>query len=662
VRRAQFHPIRNGAVGILVLLLLAACAHEGPGDPGPVAQPTQTPPAAMQPPLAKPPVALPPPPEPLALPRPFAGGAPPVPPVDSGPQRPSPAPTSAAPPERLVSFRFEEAELETVLRAFIDLAGINVVLAPGVKAKVTLWIDRAPASQAFAMLQAVLEAHGLVAIKSGPVYKIVPVGASAQQATPISIGKDGTPTGDPGFVTQIVPLQFLTSEEVAKVLQPLAGSGRVQSYRETNTLIISAPASLVKRMLDMIQTLDVPGQQRETQQLYVYYLENAKAPELATTLSNVFGDRKAERPLAPVQRDERTLPGGAPMPPQAPRPGVAALPQPQAETPIAPGAPASDVRLVADVRIVADPGVNALIIRATPQDYRIIEQTLKKMDVTPKQVLIEALVAEITLTDDLSFGLEWFLKTGSIAAQQFFGLGPAQIIKGVGLTSQGFTLTFVDQDRFALFLNSLSKYTKVNTLSTPHVLTQNNHEAKIQVGQQVPVVTGTQATVTSLGQGGQDVFQTIQQQDIGRILTVKPHVNEKRQVSMEIQLEVTDVLPTSTVNGTPSFSKRAVNTSVVVEDRQSLLIGGIISAQKSDGGNGIPWLSRLPILGFLFGETTKHADRTELFIMLTPRVVGDPEDGRKLTEDFRTRLDWLEGQIKQIPQSRVPRTIPGTDR
>lgn len=646
-------PTRQSAVGILALLL-AACTSVGGLAPKPVAEPIPPPPAAVKPAAVKPPVAAP-----VAL----QPAAPAQVPVAQAPPKPSAPPPPAKPPERLVSFHFEEAEIETVLRAFVDLAGINVILAPGVKAKVTLWVDRVPASQAFAMFQAVLETNNLVAIKSGPVYKIVPVAAAAQQSAPISVGRAETPPEEQGFLSQVVPLQYLSAEDIVRVLQPLAGGGKVQAYRETNSVIITAPAGLVKRLMEMIQTIDLPGQQRETQQLYVYYLENAKAPEIASTLSNLFGPGRPEpRPAAPVRQEAPPLPGGAP-PPQPPRPGVGALPQPEA--PAAPGAPSmqaegriGEVRLVAEVRIVADPVVNALIIKATPQDYRVVEQTIKKMDITPKQVLIEALVAEVTLTDDLSFGLEWFFKAGGFAAQQFFGLGPVPILKGATLSSQGLSMTFVDGERFKSFLTTLSRYTKFNTLATPHILTQNNRDAKIQVGSQVPVVTGTQATVTSLGAGGQNVFQTIQQQDIGRILTIKPHVNEKRQVSLEIQLEVTDVLPSSTVSGTPSFSKRAVQTSVVVEDRQSLLIGGIIGTTNQDDRNGLPWLSRIPVLGWLFGQTTKNYDRTELFIMLTPHVIGDPDEGRQLTEQFRGRLDWLDEQLQQLPPSRTPGPPP----
>ena len=546
----------------------------------------------------------------------------------------------------MISLHFDEADLDLVVRALADVAKINVVIAQDVKAKVTLWIDRVPGSEAFPILQAILEANNLTIIKAGPVYKIVLAAATAQQSAPIGIGRDEAPAGDEGFLTQIIPLQYLSAEELVKVAQPLAVPGRVLPYRETNSLVLSAPTATVRRILQIIQTLDVPGRQREAQQTFVYYVENAKAQELAGLLTNVFEERRRERG-APARSTPPPTPLAVP-PPAPPRPGVAVPPTPEAAPPTAPTPlPGEEGRIVGEVRIVADEPLNALIIRATVQDYRVIEETIKKLDVIPKQVVIETLVAEVTLSDSFSFGLETFLKAGDVALQQFFSVGPTpdKLVVGTPTNQTGFTLTFVDQNRFKLFLNSLSAVTKINTLATPHILTQNNKEARIQVGSEVPVVTGRQTTAT--GQVSDQVFQTVQQRDIGRILSIKPHVNEKRQVSLDIQLEVTDTLATSTVAGTPSFSKRTVHTSVVVEDNQSLLIGGIISDSNTNGYAGLPWLSRIPILGYLFRQTTETKDRTELFIMLTPRVVASPEEGRVLTDEFRQRLDWLEKALKE---------------
>ena len=641
MRRAPILRVRHGIVWLLAFSLSACASQSQLRVPSPEAGPTAPRLAPVEPPVAPQPQAEAP--APVSPPVPAVPAA--QPPKAEAPRAQAPPPASQVPP-KLVSFRFEDADLEVVLRSLADLAGINIVLAQGVKAKVTMWIDRVPATEAFAILQAILEANNLAVIKSGPVYKIVPIAAAAQQPTPIGVGKDDGLAAAEGFLTQIVPIQYLSAEELVKVLQPLVAPGRVLAYRETNSLILSGPASMIRRMLQTIQTLDVPGQQREVQQVYVYRVENARATELANVLMNLWGEKRVG---GPARADAARSPGTL-LPPPPPRPGIPAIPAvAESPGPLTPTPAPEEARFVGEVRIVPDERMNTLVIRATPPDFRLIEETIKKLDHIPKQVLIEVLVAEITLTDSFNFGLEWFLKAGDVALQQFFGFGPvpSSIIAGAATNSSGFTLTFVDQDRFRLFLNTLSGITKINTLATPHILTQNNREAKIQVGQEVPIVTGTQATVTALSSGGQNVFQTIAQRDIGRILAIKPQVNEKRQVSLDIQLEVSDTLPSTTVTGTPAFSKRTAQTSVVVEDGQSLLLGGIISTASQDQRVGLPWLSKIPILGWLFSQTTQTADKTELFIMLTPHVVASPQEGKALTEEFRKRLDRLEEVLKQ---------------
>lgn len=638
MKRASVPLVRYGMTWVLAFLV-SACAFWSKSG-APLTPPEGGPEGSMapKPTLAEPPpppqVEAPPPAPPLPLKPPAA-----QPPRAEAPKAPAP-PTPPQPPPKLVSLHFEGADLELVLRTLAEIAGINFVLAQGVKVQVTMRIDRLPATEAFSIMQAILEANNLAAIKAGPVYKIVPAAAAAQQPTPIGIGTDETISIGEGFLTQIVPLQYLSAEELVKVLQPLLMPGKVLAYREANSLILSGPASMIKRLLQTIQTLDVPGKQREAQQVYVYYVENAKAKELADVLMSLFGERRPERPAAPARPE-------APRPPQPPRPGV---PTPPPPTPAPPSPEAA--RMVGEVRVVADERTNALIIKATPQDYELIEATIKKLDITPKQVVIEVLAAEISLTDQLSFGLEQLLRAGEFAFQQFFGLGPVpeQLLRGVATNIPGFTMTFVDPDRFRLFLNTLAVFTKINTLATPHILTQDNKEARIQVGREVPIITGTQSTITAVAQQGQNVFQTLQQRDVGRILTIKPHVNEKRQVTLDVQLEVSDIesLTTGAI-GSPTFSKRTAQTSVVVEDGQSLLIGGIISTLRRNEYSGVPLLSKIPVIGYLFRTTTEVLEKTELFLMLTPHVIATPEEGKALTEKFKKRLDWLEEQLRRLP-------------
>jgi general secretion pathway protein D len=430
---------------------------------------------------------------------------------------------------------------------------------------------------------------------------------------------------------------------MVKVFQPLVGQGKLLAHGETNTLILSAPAPVIREILDALEVLDVQSQRMDIQQTYVYYVNNAKASELANILMTVFGEGNgAMRPVS-ANRLPPGTPGTSRPPPTPPRPGVS----PTVPESRPPAAALQEVRTEGEIRIVPDDRINALIIKATSRDYEVIKGIIKKLDITPKQVVIEALVAEVTLTDDFASSVEQFIRAGDVILQSSFGkAGP---LPGPGfLSSQGFTLTFVDRDRYSLFLNTIAAHTKVNTLASPHILTQDNKRARIQIGQEVPIVTGTQSTVTAVSAGGSDLFQTIQQKDIGRILSILPHVNEKRQVTLDIELEASETAGTG-VGGSPIFNKRTVETSVILEDGQSLLIGGIISENKTRTITEVPFLGKLPVFGRYFRTKSESVDKTELLILLTPHVIANPEEGRALTERFKKRLDWLEGQLQKIP-------------
>jgi general secretion pathway protein D len=209
----------------------------------------------------------------------------------------------------------------------------------------------------------------------------------------------------------------------------------------------------------------------------------------------------------------------------------------------------------------------------------------------------------------------------------------------------------VDKDKFRVVLNNVAGVTKVEVLASPHLLTANNKEAKIQIGREVPIITNTQASLTSVSAGDTGLFRTLQQKDIGIIMGIKPHVNEKRLVTLDIEFE--NIAIDSDAFGktdSPSFLKTTTKTAVVVQDGQTLLIGGIIRTDKTKGYTGIPFLSDIPLLGYLFRSTSESFERNELVILITPHVIASPEEGREYTERFKGRVEKLEPLFKMMPQ------------
>jgi general secretion pathway protein D len=307
--------------------------------------------------------------------------------------------------------------------------------------------------------------------------------------------------------------------------------------------------------------------------------------------------------------------------------------------------------VVGEVTIVPDEATNALVIRTSPRNYEFIEATIKQLDIVPKQVVIELLLAQITLNDTFKFSLEEIIRSGSFLVAGAFGGPLAAAVTGAvekATAPSGFTFAFVDKDKFRVVLNNIASVTKVDVLASPHLLTANNKEAKLQIGQEVPIPTGVQ----SVGTGDvSNLFSTFQRKDIGIILGIKPHVNEKRLVTLEIEAENTTLGGTApAAEGGASFNKTTTKTSVVVQDGQSILIAGIIRTDKVKGYSGIPFLSQIPLLGYLFRRTTETLARNELLILITPHVIASPEEGRALTEQFKSRVESLDPILKSMPQ------------
>lgn len=627
---------------------------------------TETDEAAEVQPVPPPPTAKEGPP--VVSPRPVPGRV-------EGPGVPAVAPPAApavkpgAP--QFVSLNFDNADLELVLRSIADITGINFILAPGVKAPVTMHSTKVPVGEVFSILEAILEVNNLAAMKAGPVYKIVPLAVAEQQPQEIQVGKEVAE--EPGlgvYVTQIVRLDHLSAEEMGRILQSFLGKGaKLAVHKETNSLIIGGLTSTVRRILETIKVLDTPTKRDNVQQIFVYFVENVAAAELANILSTLYG-RAGAVPRAPIpgarpgQPPPRS-PLGAPLPTtpqpatppgQPPLPAIGQLP-PGA---LPPGVEAAPGEVVGDVTIVPDEATNALVIKTSPRNYEFIEATIKKLDIVPKQVLLELMLAQITLSDDFNFSLEEIIRSGQFLVAGAYGgtalkTAIAGVVKGGTAPASGMTFAFVDKDNVRVVLNNLVTVSKAQVLANPHLLTANNKEANIQIGQEVPIPTGVQTlgtTSTTDSGTSSNLFSTFQRKDIGIILKIKPHVNEKRLVSLDIETEQTAVsgeIPSASEGGA-TFNKTTTKTAVVVNDGQSLLIGGIIRSDKVKSYSGVPFLSSIPLLGYLFRNTTESLDRIELVIMITPHVVASPEEGQALTKQFRERVESLELLMQQAPK------------
>jgi len=294
---------------------------------------------------------------------------------------------------------------------------------------------------------------------------------------------------------------------------------------------------------------------------------------------------------------------------------------------------------------------NSVIILSTLEDFAIISDAISKIDIVPRQVLIEAIVAEVSLSDKMSFGLQWSLNTNiNISGIKPFKKdvnldGTATFNPGGMDLTNGFVFVSKSGDLVKAALQTLETDHRAKVLSSPHILVSDNREARIQVGDQIPIATSTTTTTAAAGVTPSQT-STIQYKDTGTILKVKPQVNDSGLVALELSQEVSTV-STQTVLGSDQFiiSKREVTTNLVALDGQTIIIGGLIREDITKDVSGLPFLSRIPILGALFGRTVKDNKRTELIILLTPHVIRNQGEADNVTSGYMQRLKGVSKDI-----------------
>jgi type II secretory pathway component GspD/PulD (secretin) len=535
-----------------------------------------------------------------------------------------------------VSFNFDDADVFSVIQTvFGDVLRVNYIVDPNVKGRVT-FRSVAPVAKenVLPLMEVILRLNNIAIVEEGGLYRIIPMGDIPKEPAPVGIGRESEKVKITGkALLQVVPVKYIPSSELVRLLTPfLSKNAAIVDVPKTNYIILVDTDANVKRLLQLVEIFDSEQLKQVTPQVFVYPVQNSKAKDVANMLQQIF---LGGRPTTQAQARPATAPR-TPTPAQ-PTP----VPQPQISM-----GPEGGEALVSEVtRIIPDEVTNSVIILATPEDYKLIAETIKKIDIVPRQVMIEALVASITLTDNLRFGLQWTIQNDfNIKDIKPFKndvniSGPLNL--NTKITDSVFTFTAYDLAKdVKLMIQSLAKEDKAKILSSPHILVADNREAKIQVGDQIPIATSTTTTPIS---GGTTVTNTttatIQYKDTGTILKVKPQINDSGLVALEITQEVSKG-NTTTVLGTEQFiiSKREVTTNLVAQDGQTIVIGGLIDETTSKVRTGIPFLSRIPILGYLFGSTVDDTTRTELIILLTPHVVRNQQEAGNTTSDYLDRF------------------------
>lgn len=485
-----------------------------------------------------------------------------------------------------------------------------------------------------------------------------------------------------GMSFALLPLNSADASEVSIELETIFGQGEagppamkgvvrfMPVERMNAVLVISEQPAYLKYAEVWARRLDRGGSEEE-RTLYVYHVRNARADDIAAVLGQLFDVRTvgAEQRGAEVGlgRSSGTLfgstggfgneggggsRGGTPVPQAGARTssgegstgrsgafgeGLRGLSRPSGGGSQA-GGRGRGAFGENGPRIIADARNDALLILATAKEYRMIESTIKRLDLVPLQVLIEATIAEVTLNDTLNYGLRWFFEEDSgdeTSSFQFSDLSDGALSPSF----PGFSYIFDAADA-RVVLSALSQITDVNVVSSPQLMVLDNGVARLQVGDQVPVPV---QQAVSVQDPDAPVVNSVRFEDTGVILEVTPHVNSTGLVVLDVRQEVSDVVETlSSGIDAPTIQQRQIESSVAVQTGETIALGGLIRDQRTIGVTGVPFLKDIPILGNLFKSQSRTQERTELLVLLTPHVVRDSQESRAVTNELRRRLRGLE--------------------
>jgi len=421
---------------------------------------------------------------------------------------------------------------------------------------------------------------------------------------------------------------------------PLEGIVKLMPIERLNAVLVIAhlPAHIAA-VQNLIEKFDWGVEGAAGRRLYVYELENGKAENIARSLQEIFAapddirerDRASRISGSDVFRsaDDMTRPLQAP--------GGQINRSVDASQNVNFGNPGEngDIGLFADgqgaIKIIADEDNNAILVLASQQDYRSIEAAIRRLDIAPRQVLIEATIAEVTLSNTLDYGVRWFLENSGSE------LGFNAPVPG-NASGAGLAFAFFDEaSDLSAFFDMLATESSVKFLSTPQVMVLDNQTATIRVGDQIPVTTRSSQSTTN---PDAPIVTEVQFRDTGTLLTVTPRINAGGQVILEISQEVSlpGTEPAVGGGGNVSIAQRTINSSVIVQSGQTVVLGGLILENTNESTAGIPGLMRIPWLGKLFSSTSQDVFRTELIVTVRPRVIENQRAMRQVTEELRQRM------------------------
>ena len=589
-----------------------------------------------------------------------------------------------------ITLNLKDADIRALISTVSKFTGKNFIIDPRVKAKVTVVsANTLTTEEVYEVFLSVLQVHGYAAVPTGSVIKIVPEVNAKQGPLPLSGNKDTFPADE--LITKIIRLDHVPASQLVPILRPLVPQqGHLAAYNPTNTLIITDHAGNIARLLKIIASVDRP----DSDELEIIPLKHASASELVRILNSLNAPAaKGAANQIKLAADDRTnsiLVNGdrssrlkmratisyldTPLEDGGGNTHVIYLKYAKAENLVkiltglkeqgaksaatkgkaVPVGATSGSVISQNAIIQGDEETNALIITADTNTIKNLKAVIRQLDIRRAQVLVEAIIAEITTNNNkevgvgiavdgtnrdsgaLPAGVSNFAGVGDLLLSVASGTAPTSLPSGLsfGLGGEGGSGV-----RYGALLRALQTDTNTNILSTPNIVTLDNEEAELIVGQNLPFVTGSFTGTGSTNP--QNPFQTIERQDVGLTLKVTPQINEGDTVQMVIEQEVSSVIP-GTIEQGIATRKRSIKTSVLVDDGGILILGGLIADEVSDTQSKVPFLGDIPIIGFLFRTENTTKTKANLMVFLRPTILRDQRDAAFVTNEKYTHLRGIE--------------------
>jgi general secretion pathway protein D len=589
-------------------------------------------------------------------------------------------------PDQGIKLNFQDADIAALVALVAKVTGENFIVDPRVKGKVTLVSGSAvPVDTLYDIFLSVLGTYNFAALPSGGFTKIIPANLVKQNPTP-TITEGELPTNEQE-ITYIVTLEHASVNEILPILRPLLPpTAHIAPHAGSNTLILTDRANNVRRIVSLIERID---KEQQSQVIRVIKVENTDATALAQIIGQLAGTLNADQAAkgTPVQQTLVQVDEGL---------NALIIRAPEKDFPVLEAlifeldverkddgnvhvkylkhAEAVDLvtilngivqdkvvegqegsPLATKISIQADEVGNSLVIRARQAAYEELVQIIEQLDVRRSQVFIEAIIAEVLERDGEILGIDWVGSFRNSSGQEITKANPS-----FSTEESGFQVGFVNKyvrtlnglvlPDLGIVLTALREDSNSNVISTPSMLTLDNEEAEIVVGQEVPFLTGSYTS------GGTDLpnanpFQTIERKEVGLTLRITPQINAGGAIQLEVSQELSRISPT-VVEGASDLitDKRTINTKVLVDDGQIIVLGGLIRTDEKDTYERTPVLGDIPYLGALFRKKTKSKDKLNMMVFLRPTIVRNPGDLNKTTNQ---RYEYIRTEEEEsLPDTR----------